>query len=135
MIVDIVLGLPGHSKYVSPQAVLFFVLLPLILTGMAVDFVYAVGGIVASDNRNSYRLRHNHEEDPEDYEIRSGDWRPSILLTQSEYPIKDENPIGEDETPGKVQAPAEPITRALPVMAEGGVGNRRHVILGAFFRF
>ncbi len=115
---DIVLSLPGHSKYVSPPAVLFLVLLPLILIGMAVDSVYAFGGVVTSDNRNSYRLHYKHEEDPEGYEIRSGDLRPSIMLSHSDYPIKDEEPIGQDETPGELHALVEPITRALPIWGE-----------------
>ena len=43
---------------------------------------------------------------------------PKILLTQSEYPIKDEHPIGEDKPLDEKRPTVEPITRALPIWGE-----------------
>ena len=43
---------------------------------------------------------------------------PISLLAESEYPVKDEHPIGTDESPDKSKETVEPITRALPIWGE-----------------
>ena len=43
---------------------------------------------------------------------------PGILLVESEYPVKDEHPLGAGEAPAKSQETVEPITRALPIWGE-----------------
>ena len=39
---------------------------------------------------------------------------PGLLLVESEYLVKDEHPLGADETPDTSQETVEPITRKLP---------------------
>jgi hypothetical protein len=43
---------------------------------------------------------------------------PISLLAESEYPVKDEHPLGADEAPEKSTETIEPITRALPIGGE-----------------
>ncbi len=43
---------------------------------------------------------------------------PVSWLAQSEYPVKDEHPLGADEAPDKSKETVEPITRALPIWGE-----------------
>jgi hypothetical protein len=43
---------------------------------------------------------------------------PGLLLVESEYPVKDEHPLGAGEAPAKSKETVEPITRALPIWGE-----------------
>ena len=148
----------------------------------------AVAEIAAGDNGISYRPGKEYRAIPGELKLWSDDDYKAILLSQSEYPIADEQPIGEDEKAGKTKKAVEPITRKLPIWgekvramgyelplpfgagvnlvymeqgidikneehwnflmggqweitkrwqitAEGGVGNRRQIVVGSSFRF
>ena len=110
--------LRNAAIYVGSHLALVFFLQPLVLIGLHCHPLYAAAGTVESANRNSHRLNHTPDSVPAGYATGSGNLRPSIQLTLSEYPIRDEDPIGEDENPVETQAAVEPITRTLPIGGE-----------------
>lgn len=74
--------------------------------------------IAAGDYGISYRPGKEYRAIPGELKLWSDDDYKAILLSQSEYPIADEQPIGEDEKAGKTKKAVEPITRKLPIWGE-----------------
>ncbi len=78
----------------------------------------AVAEFTAGDIGSSYGLSKDYRVTPGELERRSDEDYKAIRLSQSEYPIADEHPIGEDEKPSQTQKAVEPITRKLPIWGE-----------------
>ncbi|MGB5746596.1 MAG: hypothetical protein WBM69_06420 [Desulfobacterales bacterium] len=78
----------------------------------------AVTEIAAGDNGVSYRPGKEYRAIPGELKLWSDDDHKAILLSQTEYPIRNEPSDGEDEHRYKVKKAVEPITRKLPIWGE-----------------
>jgi hypothetical protein len=88
------------------------------LIGLAAAPGGAIAETAVRDDHLSYGPSKEYRAIPGERELRSDDGYSAILLSQSEYPIRDERPIGEDEKPSQTQKAVEPITRVLPIWGE-----------------
>jgi hypothetical protein len=104
--------------WVYSNLALVLFLQPLFLIGLHADPVYPAAEMVNCDHRLSFHLDNTPAEVLPGLDTRSGELGLSTLLTQAEFPIRDEHPIGEDEKPDETQKAVEPITRALPIWGE-----------------
>jgi hypothetical protein len=95
-----------------------FYVLPLIIISLSADPIYPSSEAPGGDHSESFRWSHRVVGGSPDLDVWLDNLDPEILITQSEYPIKDEHPFGADETPPEKRPPAEPITRALPFGGE-----------------
>jgi hypothetical protein len=118
LIVNVKRYLRNAANYVSYSLALVFFLHLLFQIGLQADPGYAAAGVVNSDIRISDRVNHTPAEEPNALDNISSNLRPSTLLTQSEYPVRDGHPLGADEAPAKSKETVEPITRAFPIWGE-----------------
>jgi hypothetical protein len=106
------------ASYVSSSLVSWFFLYVTVLLGLVAAPCDAVTGSAAVANRYSSGLEKDHAGisavlDP------GTDGDDSVtLLTPSEYPVKDEHPVGADGNREEKPATVAPITRALPIWGE-----------------
>jgi hypothetical protein len=110
--------LQNASNYVSAGSALILFLYSAVLIGLIAVPCEAVAEIAAGDTLTSSGLSKEFRAIPGELEPWSDDNVTAILLSQSEYPILDDHPIGEDEKLDKDQKTVEPITRALPIWGE-----------------
>ena len=89
-----------------------------VLPGLMATPCEAAAETAMYDHRISYGLNKGYTKIPAELDPGPDGDRRSILLTQSEYPIKDEPPTGEAEKPDDTSAAVEPITRKLPIWGE-----------------
>lgn len=92
--------------------------LPPIVICLCASPVYPASEASGGDQSRSFHRDHRIVGGASDLNLRLDKLDPEILITQSEYPIKDEQPFGADETPPAKRPQVEPITRALPFGGE-----------------
>ena len=95
-----------------------FYVLPLIVLSLSAGPLCPASEASDGDQSESLRWDNRVVEDPPDLNVEIDKLDPEILITQSEYPIKDEHPFGADEAPPEKRPQVEPITRALPFGGE-----------------
>jgi hypothetical protein len=110
--------LRNTAIYVTFHLGFVFLLPPLIVTGLHGHPVCTAAETAVSEVRTLYPSHRTRTDESIGLDAGSGNFLPTTLLSQSEYPIKDEGPIGGDQKPDQAQAAVEPITRALPIGGE-----------------
>ena len=118
LIVGVKHYLRNAANYLSFSLVRVFILQPIVLVCVLVVSGQAASDIGYDDNHISYRLNHKPDLIPNGVNLLLDDPYLSILRAQSENPIKDESPLGEEEIPNKKKETIEPITRKLPIWGE-----------------
>ena len=110
---------PRHvSNYGSAGLALNFFLYSTVLLGLVIAPGEAVAETVAGDSHTSYGLSKDYIPSPGESALWPYDNAAETLLSQSEYPIYEDDPGGEVEKPAKAQNAVEPITRKLPIWGE-----------------
>ena len=118
LIIGVKRYLRNAADYIYAHLALVLFLQSLLLVGLHADPAYPAATTVNRDHLIPYHWDLSIAEDPPGLDTRSGELNPAILLTQSEYPIKDEHPFGEDGTPHETRPTVEPVTRAFPIWGE-----------------
>ncbi len=105
------LRLQGFMKYVNHRfAVAFFLYLP-VLIGLVVTPGQAASDHAEVGTYASYRWNNSPPVVP-------GDTNPAILLAESEIPVLNEDPLGEDQKPDTKKETVEPVTHKLPIWGQ-----------------
>ena len=110
--------LRNAAVYVYANLSFIFYVMLLISIGLPASPSYPASDGAGGDQLISDRREHRVDAAGPDLGTGSDILAAPVLLTQSEYPIKDEYPPGEDKTPSGKQPSVEPITRALPIWGE-----------------
>jgi hypothetical protein len=118
LILSVKLFWGNTANYVSVTLATIFFFHSAALLSLVAAPGEAVAEIAAGDSLASSGLSNEFRAIPGEWELWSNDNDTAILLSQSEYPIADEHPIGGGEKPEETQKAVEPITRALPIWGE-----------------
>jgi len=111
------LFLRNTANYVSVTLASIFLLHSAALLSLVAAPGEAVAEMAAGDSHTS-GLSKEYQAIPPGLDPWSDDSDTATLLSQSEYPIYEDDPGGEVEKPAKTQNAVEPITRKLPIWGE-----------------
>lgn len=118
MIVSVKHFLRNSANYVSFSLVRVFILQPVVLICLLAASGQAASDIGYDDSDVSDRLNHKPDLIPNGLIPLLDDPYLTILGAQSENPIKDESPRGEEEIADKKKETIEPSSRKLPIWGE-----------------
>jgi len=98
-------------------AIAFFLTL-FLLMGLIAAPVYAESDAGKGEHLTGYSLKQTRTVDSADLPSMIDFPLSTQLLVQSEFPVEDEDPIGEDKKPERKKETIEPVTRKLPIWGE-----------------
>ena len=105
------LRLQGFMKYLNHRFAVAFFLCLSVLIGLVVTPGQAASDHAEVGTYASYRWNNSSPVVP-------GDTNPAILLADSEIPVLNEDPLGEDQKPDTKKETVEPVTHKLPIWGQ-----------------